>query len=41
MTVLFSIPLDAGEALREASVQVLGSSPATAVEIDIPFLANP
>ena len=41
LTVLFSLPLDAGAALREASVQVLGSSPATTVEIDIPFLANP
>jgi hypothetical protein len=41
MTILFYIPLDAGAALREASLQVLGSSPSTAVEIDIPFLANP
>jgi hypothetical protein len=41
MTVLFSIPLEGRAALREASLQVLGNNPATAVEIDIPFLATP
>jgi hypothetical protein len=41
MTVIFSIPLDSGAALREAAAKVLGGDAATPVSLDIPFLATP